>query len=903
MPALPSSVQDHRNYSRSSHEPPPSRSSSTRLDSFNPPAGTPQPARQVRWGTDEVYSQTQHAGGAESQRDANDGGQSDDGEAGHGGRGEGNSLAICATKGRVGCCYYDVEMNKLRFVEDQQDTSGWDLTTLILEQLLPSTVLTSANADADFVISLEQTLSTLPLSTSSASSATATSAAAGGEDADESPVRVEYRPQREFYAGNGRVALSQLEVTEGGWYADGGDADDEDDEGYASGYHQQQQQQHRATELFSGLDALGVAEAAGGEDEEHRDAYDFGRRRKRRRLGRGGEEGERAQRNRELRLEGFLNGLVGSPITLGCAGALLAFVSRSRSSAGELDGDEFEVAGLELLKLDKVMQINADALTSLQIFADESHASTHSSKVKEGLSLFGIVNLARTPLGRTLMRQWFLRPSFELDVIERRQVAVECFLRSENQHVVDAIQSNFKHVKNIPRVLRTLAGGRGGLKEWQTIWQFLYGVIMIRDAAYNLVHRKEVEVVEKVLTCFDTLAFKEVGTMITDIIDWEESSLQKGRICVRSGVDADLDEWKRQMNGLPSLLSQIAARISQELPPTLGVQELSAVYFPQLGFLLTIPYEPDVVDAGKYGAVGWDFQFITESRAYFKSDKCYDLDKHIGDVSSFITDKEIEIVHALLATLLRLSPDLLRATEAISELDCLIAIAETSRLYGWNRPTVVAEPVCEIVEGRHPLAELCVEAFVKNGTSLVGGRGDPASPFASESSMTVKAEDEEEKPETDEGKDKASSMIVVTGANFSGKSIYLKQVALIVFLAHIGCFVPAESATIGLTDRILTRVSTRESVTRGSSAFMIDLQQVSFILRNLTPSSLLLLDEFGKGTESNDGAGLFCGVLEWIVGLGKEMVRRKTRLSVPHACVLRIRSSTAEDDCRDALPA
>ncbi|GAA5820833.1 hypothetical protein JCM11251_001834 [Rhodosporidiobolus azoricus] len=553
-------------------------------------------------------------------------------------------------------------------------------------------------------------------------------------------------------------------------------------------------------------------------------------------------------------------------IQLGCAGALLSYVARLRTSAGELDGEGFEVRGLELLKLNKVMQINADALTALQIFADESHASTHSSASKEGLSLFGITNLARTPLGRSLMKQWFLRPSLELDVIECRQDAVECFLRSENQHVVDAMQANLKHIKNVPRLLKTLGGGRGGVQEWQTMWSFLYGTIMIRDAALNLVHGK-VAVVEKLLASYDPASFKEMGGMITDIIDWEECALQKGRICVRSGVDADLDEWKRQLNGLPSLLTKIATAISHTLDPSIGVEELSVVYFPQLGYLLTIPVEPDVMDAGKYGSVGWDFQFITESRAYFKSDKCYDLDKHVGDLSSFVA------VHALAAALLRLSPQLHEAAEAISELDCLIAFAETTRLYGWSRPVVVEEPVCEIVEGRHPLAELCVEAFVRNGTSLIAGQGDPSSPFSVAPGEDVKPHIDLDKKAEELEKNDTASMIVVTGANFSGKSIYLKQVALIVFLAHIGCYVPAETAIIGLTDRILTRVSTRESVTRGSSAFMIDLQQVSFILRNLTPSSLVLLDEFGKGTESNDGAGLFCGVLEWIVGLGKEMPR------------------------------
>lgn len=114
------------------------------------------------------------------------------------------------------------------------------------------------------------------------------------------------------------------------------------------------------------------------------------------------------------------------------------------------------------------------------------------------------------------------------------------------------------------------------------------------------------------------------------------------------------------------------------------------------------------------------------------------------------------------------------------------------------------------------------------------------------------------------------SMLILTGPNYSGKSIYLKQVALIVFMAHVGSFVPAESARIGVTDKILSRVTTRETVSRVQSAFMIDLQQISLALSLTTHRSLLIIDEFGRGTDSSDGAGLACAVFEHLLSLGKE---------------------------------
>jgi DNA mismatch repair protein MSH5 len=113
-------------------------------------------------------------------------------------------------------------------------------------------------------------------------------------------------------------------------------------------------------------------------------------------------------------------------------------------------------------------------------------------------------------------------------------------------------------------------------------------------------------------------------------------------------------------------------------------------------------------------------------------------------------------------------------------------------------------------------------------------------------------------------------MLVLTGPNYSGKSVYLKQVALIVFMAHVGSFVPAESARIGLTDKILSRVTTRETVSRVQSTFMLDLQQISLALSSATRRSLLIIDEFGKGTEASDGAGLACAVMEHLLSLGTE---------------------------------
>ena len=154
----------------------------------------------------------------------------------------------------------------------------------------------------------------------------------------------------------------------------------------------------------------------------------------------------------------------------------------------------------------------------------------------------------------------------------------------------------------------------------------------------------------------------------------------------------------------------------------------------------------------------------------------------------------------------------------------------------------------EITSGRHPLQELVVPSFVPNNCAIGTGR----TPF---------------------GPHNACSAMVLTGPNHSGKSVYIKQTAIIVYLAHIGSFVPADKAIIGVTDKILTRLSTAESVSRNESAFAIELRQVSTAIKSATPQSLVLIDKFGKGTNADDGAGLLAATLDHFLTAGNSVPR------------------------------
>ncbi|KAI0802089.1 muts domain V-domain-containing protein [Irpex lacteus] len=586
-------------------------------------------------------------------------------------------------------------------------------------------------------------------------------------------------------------------------------------------------------------------------ESEPRNAYDF---MSRRRQAAGDPTTQRW--NASIRLANHAS-IDHSPLCLGSLGALLDHLVRIRA-VGELEDEGIgglDIRDIESLALKEVMQINADALYSLQIFDNENHASVHSDKTKEGLSLFGILNNTRTSLGRNLMRQWLLRPSMSIPVITARHDAVACFMRPENINTANSMHNHLKGIKNVPKMLGALSSGKAKISDWLGLVKFTFHSVMLRDALSELSNAGHVEVVKKLSDALDVASFKEVGNKVNRVIDWEESSTAD-RVCVRTHIDEDLDQWKHIYHGIDTVLSNVAEHISSTVPAEYAAT-LNVVYFPQLGFLISVPMLEDWKDGKIEVLEGWTFQFSSESQVYFKSEHMHDLDKHVGDVHSFIVDKEIEIIQKLLEEVMIYESAMSNACDICAELDCLLSFAEASRAYNYQRPAITEDNILAIKGGRHPLQELVVDTFVPNDVFLVGA----------DFSGDIQDFDDAENISTHH-EEHHNSILVCTGANACGKSVYLKQVATIQYMAQIGCFVPATSATLGIVDKIFTRIQTRESVSKVQSAFMIDLNQVSLALRNCTSRSLVLLDEFGKGTVSADGAGLFYGILKHFVAQG-----------------------------------
>ncbi|KAJ5491216.1 hypothetical protein N7539_002783 [Penicillium diatomitis] len=552
-------------------------------------------------------------------------------------------------------------------------------------------------------------------------------------------------------------------------------------------------------------------------------------------------------------------------VSVGCAGAVLADLQRRRAltgSVGVIDDNTFKIRHLEMFSLRDTMWMSRNAFLSLQVMQSELHPNLSSQVMgaksaagKEGFSVYGLFNrFAYTSQGKANLKHIFLRPTLDVALIRDRQKFIGVFSRPDNMATTERIIKSLKHIKNLRPVIMDLQKGIStgsakmiGFKAtvWASLLAFAFHSIDIHDALREMSIAQDVSLRTKAMKTFEAAQLYRVGRIIQEIVDIDNSE-EQGRTVVKQGLDRELDKMKDRYDGLNSLLKNVAIEIASIIPEQLEI-DVNVIYFPQLGFNIAIPLN-DSGHAAYSGADGaWELVFLTETRAYFKDFRMKELDDKLGDIYGLICEKEIEIAYDMAQRILHYEEDLVKASDVS---DSLLAMTQAANFYKLSRPSIVTENVIDIRGGRHLLQELAVPSYVPNSTLLEGG-GQSQSENGDPSLQPIQA----------------PSMLILTGPNYSGKSVYMKQVALIVFLAQIGSFVPAEKAELGITDKILTRVNRQESVSNVQSTFMGDLQEISLCLKQATGQSLVLIDEFGKGTNEADGIGLVCGVLEHLLEL------------------------------------
>ena len=495
-----------------------------------------------------------------------------------------------------------------------------------------------------------------------------------------------------------------------------------------------------------------------------------------------------------------------------------------------LEGKEQAIiaVGAMLMYLEHTQKTSLDYINSLNVYTVEDYmdldfatrrnlevCETMRQKSKKG-SLLGVIDKTKTAMGARLLRQWLEKPLVNADRINRRLNAVSEIV--DNLMMRDELGTALSRTYDISRIISRLSLGTATPKDLLALKNTAMALPEVEMAISNA----KSAMLKNMISQFDILS--DIRELIESAIDDDASAVLKDGGVIKDGYNEEIDSLRAAKKNGSGWLTELEIREKEAT----GIPKLKVGYNRVFGYYIEVSksYMNSVPD--RYIRK----QTLANGERYITEELKNIEDKILGASERLIALElhEYEKIRQAVADNI---DRLKKVADILSNADCLFSLAEVAYKNNYVMPTVDDSGRIDIENGRHPVVENMTRnsIFVPNDTCL----------------------------DCDDNR-----MLIITGPNMAGKSTYMRQVAVITLLAQIGSFVPASKARIGIVDRIFTRVGASDDIASGQSTFMLEMNEVSNILKNATKNSLIILDEIGRGTSTFDGLSIAWAVVEYI---------------------------------------
>ena len=466
------------------------------------------------------------------------------------------------------------------------------------------------------------------------------------------------------------------------------------------------------------------------------------------------------------------------------------------------------ITSLARIEADRYVRLDKFTVRSLELLGSMNDGGT---------SLLDVIDHTICPMGARLLKRWVVFPLKDVKPINERLDVVEYFFREPD--FKDFIEEKLHFIGDLERIISKAAVGRISPREMVQLKVALQAIEPIKNACLNADNDSLHRIGEQLNLCVsirDKIA-KEIAADPPLLVN-------KGGV-IADGVNKELDELRQIAYSGKDYLLHIQQRESE----TTGIPSLKVAYNNVFGYYIEVRN----AHKDKVPAEWIRKQTLVNAERYI-TQELKEYEEKILGAEDKILALETRLYNELVAELAEFIPAIQIDANQIARLDCLLSFANVARQNRYIRPVVADDDVLDIKQGRHPVIEKQLpagEKYIANDVFL----------------------------DTE-----TQQIIIITGPNMAGKSALLRQTALITIMAQIGCFVPAESAHVGLVDKVFTRVGASDNISVGESTFMVEMNEAADILNNLSPRSLVLFDELGRGTSTYDGISIAWAIVEHI---------------------------------------